>query len=115
MKNLIEFIQEALLSAKNRENLKKIAAPAEEYYDDPPVTITQAMSKVAMGNNYWNAQDKMDAWHAGKRKENIKACSVEKLVMFWEICTAKKYDDQLDELELEANRRGFTFKKLKKR
>ena len=108
MKNLIEFIQEALIK-KGTKNV-----PDEEYYDAPPMTIRQAISEVGMGNNYWNAQDKMKDWHEGKRKENIKACKDAKLIMFWDICTAKKYDDQLDELELEANRRGWTFKKIKR-
>ena len=109
MKNLVEFIQEVLIK-KGTKNI-----PDEEYYDDPPMTIAKAINKLdKTGRVYWEAQQKMKDWHEGKRKENIKACKDEKLIMFWEICTAKKYDDQLDELELEANRRGWTFKKIKR-
>lgn len=115
MKNLIEFIHETLLSPKNREHLKKTAASAEEYYDDPPMSASEAISRMGgTGRAYWDGQEKMDMWHDGKRKENIKACKPEKLIMYWEICTQRKYKDQLDDLEEEANRRGWTFKKLKR-
>lgn len=114
MKNLIEFVKEALLTAKNKEALKKTAADASEYYDDPPMTKQQArrlMDKTP--RMYWEAEHKMEAWHDGKRKENIKACKPEKLIMYWQICLDREFKDQLDALEEEANRRGWTFTKLK--
>ena len=113
MKHLIETIRESLLSGKNKDELKRLSS--DDYYEDPPMTSAQAMRKLdKTGRVYWEAKEKMKDWHEGRRKENIKACKPEKLIMFWDICAANKYDDQLDELELEANRRGWTFKKIKR-
>ena len=113
MKHLIETIRESLLSGKNKDELKRLSS--DDYYEDPPMTIAQAMRKLdKTGRVYWEVKYKMKEWHEGRRKENIKACKDEKLIMFWDICDAYKYTQQINELEAEANRRGWTFKKIKR-
>ena len=38
-----------------------------------------------------SAQQKMDAWHKGERKQNVKSCSDEKLQEYLKICTDSGY------------------------
>lgn len=108
MKNILEFVKESLI----KKGTKRV--DDEDYYNDPPMTKSEAIRKLdKTGRIYWEAQQKMDAWHEGKRNENIKACSDAKLIMFYEICSNKKYRDELEAIENEAQRRGWTFKKIK--
>ena len=105
----ISSIDEYLMNKSTKDK------PAEEYYEDPPMTISQAVNRLdKTGRVYWEAQQKMKAWNEGRRKENIRACKDEKLIMFWDICSKNNYRDQLEALEDEANCRGWTFKKIKR-
>lgn len=51
--------------------------------------------------------EKMDAWHDGKRKENIKACDAEKLRQYKAICKAKGYDAEVAAIDAEIESRGL--------
>ena len=51
--------------------------------------------------------EKMDAWHDGKRKENIKACDAEKLRQYKAICKAKGYDAEVAAINAEIESRGL--------
>lgn len=62
-----------------------------------------------------DAGPKMDAWHAGTRKQNVGAMSDAKLKMNYKVCQAKGYDKEMDILKAEADKRGiviesFTYK-----
>lgn len=50
-------------------------------------------------------EEKMDKWHNGERKENIKACSDEKLKEYRKICRAKGYAEQVKLINAEIKRR----------
>ena len=50
-------------------------------------------------------EEKMERWHNGSRKENIKACALEKLKEYRKICRAKGYTEELKQINAEINRR----------
>ena len=50
-------------------------------------------------------EEKMDRWHKGARKENIKACALEKLKEYRKICRAKGYTEEVKQINAEINRR----------
>lgn len=54
-----------------------------------------------------DAEVKMDAWHKGTRKQNLKNCSDEKLKMNYQICKSKGYDKEADQIETEAKARNL--------
>lgn len=51
--------------------------------------------------------EKMDAWHNGERKENIKACGADKLRKYKAICQAKGYDAEVAAIDAEIEKRGL--------
>ena len=57
--------------------------------------------------SYSDQEKKMDAWHSGARKQNVKACSDEKLKMNLEICEKKNYHQEGKQLHDECVRRGM--------
>lgn len=59
--------------------------------------------------NYWEQEQKMDAWHNGSRGLNIKACSDAKLELNWKICKAKGYNSEAQQLEAEGRARGLAW------
>lgn len=50
-------------------------------------------------------EEKMDRWHNGTRKENIKACNIDKLKEYRKICRAKGYTEQVKLINAELKRR----------
>lgn len=50
-------------------------------------------------------EEKMDRWHNGTRKENIKACNIDKLKEYRKICRAKGYTEEVKQINAEINRR----------
>lgn len=93
----------------------KINKDTEEYldYNEPPITMEGAHRKLGYGIR--DVFQKMDKWHNGERKENLKLCSDAKLIVFWEACGIRKYYKEQEKIEAEANRRGWTFEKLNKK
>ena len=54
-----------------------------------------------------DAESKMDKWHEGKRKQNVKACSTDKLIMNFGICKRKGYDSEAEQIQDELDSRGI--------
>lgn len=54
------------------------------------------------------AEEKVDAWHAGTRKENYKAAGIPKLKTFLEIAKNKGYTEIVNIIEGELAKRGVT-------
>ena len=59
-----------------------------------------------------SAEEKMDKWHEGKRKQNVKACSTDKLIMNLGICKRKGYDSEAQQLQDELDSRGINESQL---
>lgn len=58
------------------------------------------------------SEEKMDRWHDGKRKENIKACSDEKLAEYLKICRKKGYTEEVKLINAERKARKAGTKKI---
>lgn len=52
-------------------------------------------------------QEKMDAWHNGTRKQNVKSCSDDKLKAYYKICVDSGYNEEAEKLRSEADSRGL--------
>jgi len=59
-----------------------------------------------------DAESKMDKWHEGKRKQNVKACSTDKLIMNLGICKRKGYDSEAQQIQDELDSRGINESQL---
>jgi len=59
-----------------------------------------------------DAESKMDKWHEGKRKQNVKACSTDKLIMNLGICKRKGYDAEAEQIQDELDSRGINESQL---
>lgn len=55
-----------------------------------------------------SAEEKVDAWHAGTRRENYKAAGIPKLQTFLDIAKRKGYTEIVDIIEGEFIKRGVT-------
>lgn len=53
------------------------------------------------------AEEKVDAWHAGTRRENYKAAGIPKLQTFLDIAKRKGYTEIVDIIEAELAKRGI--------
>lgn len=105
MRNILEY----LLDRSNKKELARINS--DDYFEEPPMSYRTAESIARIR---WDDKSrKMQDWNEGKRKENIKACSDAKLIVYYRYCKEHKYDTCCDQCELEANRRGWTLTKLK--
>lgn len=107
MINLFEYLKTKALST----NPKDVAETDQERFGEPPMTISRAMSEF--GINWRDIASKMRDWNEGKRRENIKACKDSKLIMYWKHCKDHSYEVCCQKCEEEANRRGWTFNKIK--
>ena len=54
-------------------------------------------------------EEKMQAWHYGDRKENIKACGDAKLQLYYDICMRKGYMAEAKVILEEAKNRGLSW------
>lgn len=75
----------------------------KKLYESIMTSVAKEVKKVLNENAYSEAELKMDAWHNGTRKQNVKACSDEKLKMNLEICLNKGYDSEAKQLQDEIN------------
>ena len=104
MKHLINFIQEGLKLGSSKIN------------DNPEkeLSSSEIMQKISFkGKAYTEACQKMEAWHKGVRKQNLKNCSNEKLKNNYWICRKMGYTKEVDQIKNEANSRGLVLEGLK--
>jgi hypothetical protein len=65
-------------------------------------------NKAALTEGTLTAEEKVDAWHAGTRRENYKAAGIPKLQAYLEIAKSKGYTEIVDIIEDELIRRKAT-------
>ena len=78
----------------------------ESAYDD----LVSMLSESLELNEALTPEQKMDAWHNGTRRQNIKACKDEKLIMYLKICMDKGYQREVDIIEDELDKRGVDYR-----
>ena len=93
---------------------EKIEQVTGEPVENSPAEGTKVRGKdTKMGKGAREKQEaKMDAWHNGKRKQNVANCSDAKLKLNWQICVDKGYTKEATLLKSEATKRGLTFEAL---
>ena len=75
---------------------------AVEWVDDQELE-----ESVSLDESSLTPEEKMDLWHAGERKENIKACGDAKLYKYREICKDKNYVREVLAIDAELQNRGL--------
>lgn len=106
MRSLLEF-----LSSKPDTDPRDLEEDDKNRFNEPPMTIVKATHSAKL--NWRETATKMQDWNDGKRRENIKACNDAKLIVYWEHCKSHGFDVCCEKCEEEANRRGWTFTKIK--
>lgn len=86
-----------------------IISPIDAKFNDMSLwidddTINEALS---LEESKLSPEDKMDAWHAGTRRENIGACGDAKLWKYKEICEYKGYANEVEIINKELQKRGL--------
>lgn len=66
----------------------------------------ETLQEDAILESSLTAEEKVDAWHNGTRRENYKAAGIPKLQTFLEIATRKGYNDIVAIIEGELANRG---------
>lgn len=77
----------------------------EELREDLTTTTDDDNASVILESSL-TAEEKVDAWHNGTRKENYKAAGIPKLQVFLGIAKRKGYDEIVDIIESELAKRG---------
>lgn len=88
--------------------------PIEKPLENPEQSETKERGKntVMSKNAVKAAEEKMLAWHEGRRKQNLSNCSDAKLKMNYKICKSHNYEKEIELLQQEANKRGITLESL---
>lgn len=96
---------------------KGVSKPADEPTVDEIGEITNGPDKPSStggksaeetyGKAYGPAKEKMEKWHAGTRKQNLKNCNDGKLRMNFAICKELGYEDECKQIADEAKKRGI--------
>ena len=103
MKPLKLFIKEAFKISKDTKL-------SDELVDTKP---NRRGKYTSMTDKHWAvAEEKMKAWHEGRRKQNLKTCSDEKLKMNLHVCKTLQYWDEVDQIKRELKVRGIDPEKI---
>ena len=73
------------------------------WVDDDMLTESLSLEESAL-----TPEEKMDMWHNGERRENIKACGDSKLYMYRDICKNKDYVREVAIIDNELTNRGLS-------
>ena len=102
---------------ENKDNFEEIYGLTDEDDEDLVESVKIKAKKKSVTEDLTktdkkDAESKMDKWHEGKRKQNIKACSTDKLIMNLGICKRKGYDAEAQQLQDELDSRGINESQL---
>ena len=122
------FIDEIIINApditstinwffENRNNFEEIYGLTDEDNEDLDESVKIKTKKKSITEDLTkadkeDAESKMDKWHEGKRKQNVKACSTDKLIMNLGICKRKGYDSEAQQIQDELDSRGINESQL---
>lgn len=103
MKSLKLFIKEAFKISKDTKL-------SDELVDTKP---NRRGKYTTMTDKHWAAaEEKMKAWHEGRRKQNLKTCSDEKLKMNLHVCKNLGFNDEIEQIKRELKIRGIDPQKI---
>ena len=104
---VVDFLEE-LYAWCSQHGLEKSALIESAKIKTKKKSVTEDLTKA----DKEDAESKMDKWHEGKRKQNVKSCSTDKLIMNLGICKRKGYDTEAQQLQDELDSRGINESQL---
>ena len=87
-----------------------IICPKDAKFNDMCLWIDDDMltESLSLEESKLTPEEKMDMWHNGERRENIKACGDSKLYMYRDICKNKDYVREVAIIDNELTNRGLS-------
>lgn len=106
--NMVVNFLEELYAWCSQHGLEKSALRESVKIKTKKKSVTEDLTKA----DKEDAESKMDKWHEGKRNQNVKACSTDKLIMNLGICKRKGYDSEAQQIQDELDSRGINESQL---
>ena len=92
--------------AEGMQELKDVLSEVPARVADPILNSTVVLTEGTLTESSLTAEEKVDAWHAGTRRENYKAAGIPKLNTFLNIAKRKGYTEIVEIIEAELAKRG---------
>lgn len=110
-KSYKKFFKTAESEAPSETDVAKIETPEITNGPDKPKPSTKSASET-YGKAYGPAKEKMEKWHAGTRRQNLKNCNDGKLRMNYAICKELGFKTEMDLIKKEAESRGIILESM---
>lgn len=105
------FFKAAESEAPSETDVAQIETPEITNGPDKPKASTKSASET-YGKAYGPAKEKMEKWHAGTRRQNLKNCNDGKLRMNYAICKELGFKTEMDLIKKEAESRGIILESM---
>lgn len=105
------FFKTAESEAPSETDVAQIETPEITNGPDKPKVSTKSASET-YGKAYGPAKEKMEKWHAGTRRQNLKNCNDGKLRMNYAICKELGFKTEMDLIKKEAESRGIILESM---
>lgn len=92
--------------AEGMQELRDVLSEVPARIADPILKNTAVLTEGALTESTLTAEEKVDAWHNGTRRENYKAAGIPKLQTFLDIAKRKGYTEIINILKDELRKRG---------
>ena len=110
-KSYKKFFKTAESEAPSETDVAQIETPEITNGPDKPKVSTKSASET-YGKAYGPAKEKMEKWHAGTRRQNLKNCNDGKLRMNYAICKELGFKTEMDLIKKEAESRGIILESM---
>lgn len=110
-KSYKKFFKTAESEAPSETDVVQIETPEITNGPDKPKPSTKSASET-YGKAYGPAKEKMEKWHAGTRRQNLKNCNDGKLRMNYAICKELGFKTEMDLIKKEAESRGIILESM---
>lgn len=110
-KSYEKFFKAAKSEAPSETDVAQIETPEITNGPDKPKASTKSASET-YGKAYGPAKEKMEKWHAGTRRQNLKNCNDGKLRMNYAICKELGFKTEMDLIKKEAESRGIILESM---
>ena len=110
-KSYEKFFKTAKSEAPSETDVAQIETPEITNGPDKPKASTKSAAET-YGKAYGPAKEKMEKWHAGTRRQNLKNCNDGKLRMNYAICKELGFKTEMDLIKKEAESRGIILESM---
>ena len=110
-KSYEKFFKAAKSEAPSESDVAQIETPEITNGPDKPRVSVKSASET-YGKAYGPAKEKMEKWHAGTRRQNLKNCNDGKLRMNYAICKELGFKTEMDLIKKEAESRGIILESM---